>query len=101
MLLQARPYRNRESNRNETVVLTVLYLLNLMDYIFIDKHSLTSGSHSRTVQCYQFDCPMFDVYELQILMPVHHLKSGISWIAMLIYNIQNQIGKIRVRIEID
>ena len=70
-------------------------------YILIDKNCFSCLYLYRIIKCLYFYYPIHYIDELQILMPVHNLKARISRIGCVVHNIKNQIGKIRVYIQID
>ena len=71
-----------------------------MDHILIDKNPLALLQLHGAVQGAYFNCPFEKVNELQILMPVHDLKTGIPGIAAVVDYLQHQIWKIGFSIEV-
>lgn len=72
-----------------------------MHYILIDKNCFSCLYPYRIIKCPYFYYTIQYIDELQIFMPVHDLKARISGIGFIVDNIKNQIGKIRVDIQID
>ena len=86
---------------NEAVIVAISEPAYHMYYILIEKNCFSCLYPYRSIQCPYFYYPIQYIDELQIFMPVHNLKTGISGIGFIVDNIKNQIGKIRVDIQID
>ena len=76
-------------------------MLYQMNHALIDKNPFPGLHGCGVVQSFYRDTPLQDIDKLDVLMPVHHLESRISRKALLVYDFQNQIGKIRACVQID
>lgn len=86
---------------NKAVIMTISKPTYHMHYILIDKNCFSCLYPYRIIKCPYFYYTIQYIDELQIFMPVHDLKARISGIGFIVDNIKNQIGKIRVDIQID
>ena len=76
-------------------------MLYQMNHALIDKNPFPGLHGCGVVQSLHRDPPFQDIDKLDVLMPVHHLESRISRKALLIYDFQNQIGKICACVQIN
>lgn len=73
----------------------------IMYHILVDEQSLSGVNQNRGIKCLHLYCTFQHQNELQILMPVHNMKSGISGKRIVIDNIEDKVRKIRVNVQID
>ena len=48
-----------------------------------------------------FDLALQHVNELQVLVPVHHLKAGVAGAGGVVHNAQHQVRKAGVQVQVD
>ena len=87
--------------KDKTVVMTGADSSYQVHHIFIDENGTPTMECYCPGQGYYLDLSFVYVDKLQILVPVHNLKSRISRITVIVRNVQHQIGKIALPIQID
>jgi len=87
--------------KDKTLVVTVTRLVHGMHDIFIDEYPVTRCQFQLFIQRPDFNLPLQHINELQILVPVHDQKTRIFRITAVIDDIQHQIRKTGIRIQID
>ena len=72
-----------------------------MDHVLVDEDPLSRLQGHDTRQSLDLDGPLRQVGELQVLVPVHHLKARGPGVALAVDPVQHQIGEIRPGVEVD
>ena len=72
-----------------------------MHDVFIDEYSLAWMQRNDGFQRHNFNFPWQHIDKLQILVPVHDLKAGISRITVVVYDIEYQVWKVCVLVQVD
>ena len=74
---------------DEALVMAVSALADPVNNLLVDKHALPAADGYGTIQQFNNDLALQHIDELQILVPVHHQKAGISGKTVFVYYIQN------------
>ena len=85
----------------KAVIMAVFNFPHKMHHIFIDKDCLSRLYPNGMIECTYFNDSVQYIDKLQVLMPVHDLKSRIPRVGILAYYVKDKVRKIRVDIQID
>ncbi|CDE52338.1 unknown [Sutterella sp. CAG:351] len=91
----------KRGRKDETPIAAGPDFPHIVDDIRVDKDALPCSNLHRFIECLNRDPAICHRDELQVLMPMHHLKARIPGRRLIVDHIQHQIRKPAPGIQID
>ena len=84
----------------EAVVVARAFSSDMVDDVLVDENTVSPGDFHGFFQCLQGDFAIRHADELQVLVPVHDLKARISRDGIVVDDIEHQIGKTGITVQV-
>ena len=89
------------SREDKAVVMAISKAPDVVHHLLVDKDCFPCSYRKRPVQGAHLDVPGQQIKKLQIPVPVHYLKAGISGIGPVVDDVQDEVRKIRAAFQVD